>query len=275
MVPIERMLREKANSIRQRDLIMIHEAGSGHIGGDFSATDILTTLYFGGILNVDSRQPHHPDRDRFIMSKGHSSGLLYTVLAFAGFFPEEELHTYMQPLSRLNGHPNNHIPGVEASTGPLGHGLAIAVGTALAAKMDSATWRTFVLTGDGELQEGSNWEAAMAAAHYKLDNLTLIIDRNELQLGDRTENLMRLEPLAEKWRAFGWSVREVDGHDPGALLDTFQRLPFDAGKPNCVLAHTHKGQGVSFMRDQAGWHHHVPTDDELMAALEELRGASS
>jgi transketolase len=274
MVSVELdMLREEANRIRQRNLIMIHEAGAGHTGGDLSAADILTTLYFGGVLNVDPQNPHDPDRDRFIMSKGHGSGLLYTVLAFAGFIPEEELHTYMQPLSRLSGHPTNQVPGVEASTGPLGHGLAVAVGAALAAKMDGATWRTFVVTGDGELQEGSNWEAAMAAAHYQLDNLTLIIDRNGLQLGDWTENIMGLEPLAEKWRAFGWSIQEVDGHDPVALFDAFQRLPFEPGKPNCVIAHTHKGQGVSFMRDRASWHHHVPTDDELAAALEELGGA--
>jgi len=272
-VPVEpQMLHEKANRIRRRVLTMIHKAGAGHPGGDFSAADILTTLYLGGILSVDPQHPRNPGRDRFIMSKGHSSALLYAVLAFAGFIPEEELDTYMQPLSRLNGHPTNHVPGVEVNTGPLGHGLAIAVGTALAAKMDSAPWRTFVVTGDGELQEGSNWEAAMAAAHYHLDNLTLIIDRNGLQLSDWTENIMGLEPLAEKWRAFGWSVREVDGHDPVALFDAFQRLPFEPGKPSCVIAHTHKGQGVSFMRDQARWHHHVPTDDELRAALEELGG---
>ena len=168
--------------------------------------------------------------------------------------------------------PNNHVPGVEANTGALGHGLPIAVGTSLAAKMDGAAWRSYVLTGDGELQEGSNWEAAMVAAHHKLDNLTLIIDRNGLQMGDWTKSISGLEPLAEKWRAFGWSVREVDGHDHAVLLETFESVPFEAGKPNCVIAHTHKGQGVSFIRDQAGWHHRVPTEDELAAALEELQG---
>lgn len=268
------MLCEKANKIRQRNLTMIHEAGAGHTGGDLSAADILTTLYFGGVLNVDPQNPQSPDRDRFFMSKGHSSGLLYTTLAFAGFFPEEELHTFMQPLSRLNGHPSNHVPGVEANTGSLGHGLSMGVGAALAARMNNASWRSFVLTGDGELQAGSNWEAAMAAAHYKLDNLILIVDRNGLQLGDWTENIVGLEPLAEKWRAFGWSVREVNGHDHAKLLDIFQSVPFEAGKPSCVIAHTHKGQGVSFIKDLACWHHRVPTDQELAAALEELREAA-
>ncbi|MBN2004444.1 MAG: transketolase, partial [Anaerolineae bacterium] len=180
-------LRRIANQIRQRNLSMIHEAGSGHIGGDLSAADILTTLFFGGVLQVDPQRPHAPERDRFFMSKGHCSGLLYTTLALAGFFQESELHTFMRPLSRLNGHPNNHVPGVEANTGALGHGLPIAVGAALAATSDNAAWRVFVLTGDGELQEGSNWEAAMAAAHFKLDKLTLIVDRNGLQMGDWTE----------------------------------------------------------------------------------------
>jgi transketolase len=265
-------LRRKANEIRRRNLMMICEAGGGHTGGDLSAADIVTTLYLGGVLNVDSKNPRDPSRDRFFMSKGHSSGLLYTVLAFAGFIPMEELHTYMKPLSRLNGHPSNHVPGVEANTGALGHGLPMGVGAALAAKMEGAPWRAFVLTGDGELQEGSNWEAGMLAAHRSLDNLTLIVDRNGLQLGDRTENIVGLEPLAAKWRAFGWSVREVDGHDHAALLETLGDLPLEAGKPNCVIAHTRKGQGVSFIEDLACWHHRVPTEDELAAALEELNG---
>ena len=263
-----------ANQIRQQNLIMIHQAGNGHIGGDLSSADIFTTLYLGGVLNVDPRSPRAPSRDRFFLSKGHSAGCFYTTLAFAGFFPREELDTFLKPLSRLNGHPNNRIPGVEANTGALGHGLPIAVGAALAAKIDNASWRPFVLTGDGELQEGSNWEAAMAAAHFKLDNLTLIIDRNGLQMGDWTENTVGLEPLADKLRAFGWSVREVDGHDHGELLEVFQSIPFEDGKPNCVLAHTHKGQGVSFIRDRVSWHHRVPTREELTIALEELGGVA-
>jgi transketolase len=264
------MLSARANQIRRAALTMIHRAGTGHAGGDLSSADILATLYFA-VLKYDPHKPKSPERDRFIMSKGHCSGALYATLAKAGFFPHEELETYMQPLSRLNGHPNCvKTPGVETNTGPLGHGLPVAVGTAIAAKLDGATWRTFVLTGDGELQEGSNWEAAMAAAQYGLDNLTVIVDRNRLQQGDATENTVRLEPLAEKWRAFGWAVAEVDGHDCNALLETFERLPFTAGKPNCVIAHTRKGKGVSFMEDQVGWHHRVPTAEQLAVALREL-----
>ena len=265
-----KMLRERATGIRRAALTMIERAGLGHAGGDLSAADILATLYFA-VLKFDPREPKTPQRDRFIMSKGHCSGALYATLAEAGFFPREELETYMQPLARLNGHPNCvNIPGVETNTGPLGHGLPVAVGTAIAAKLDGAAWRTFVLTGDGELQEGSNWEAAMSAAHYELDNLTVIVDRNRLQQGDRTENTMRLEPLADKWRAFGWEVAEVDGHDYNALLDTFERLPLTPDKPSCVIARTTKGKGVSFMEDQVGWHHRVPTAEELALALSEL-----
>lgn len=265
-----RLLRERATTIRQRNLTMLSRAGLGHTGGDLSAADILTTLYFA-ILNLDPQNPGKPDRDRFILSKGHCAGVLYTTLAEVGFIPCAELDTFAQPLSRLNGHPNrNKVPGVETNTGALGHGLPVAIGTALAAKFDHASWRTFVLTGDGELQEGSNWEAAMAAAHYKLDNLILIIDRNGLQQGDATERTMHLDPLPEKWRAFGWSVREVDGHDHAMLLETLQSVPFEVGKPNCVIAHTHKGQGVSFIHDRAEWHHRVPSKDELAIALAEL-----
>lgn len=263
-------LRTLATAVRRRDLEMVYTAKLGHIGGDFSATDILVTLYFS-VLRVDPKRPDDPERDRFILSKGHSAGALYTTLAHAGFFPLEELSTFAQPLSRLNGHPNRvKIPGVETNTGPLGHGLPVAVGCAVGAKMDGASWRTYVITGDGELQEGSNWEAAMSAAHYKLDNLTVIVDRNGLQQGDFTERTMHLDPLADKWRAFGWAVREVNGHSHAALLDVFDQLPFEWGKPNCIIAHTHKGQGVSFMRDRPAWHHKVPNAEEYARAIEEL-----
>ncbi len=259
-----------ATAIRRSDLQMISDAKIGHIGGDLSAIDILATLYFG-VLHIDPHAPDAPDRDRFILSKGHSAGALYTTLALAGFFPLEELKTFAQPLSRLNGHPDrNKVPGVETNTGPLGHGLPVAVGSALAAKLTDAHWRVFVLTGDGELQEGSNWEAAMSAAHFQLDNLTVIIDRNRLQQGDWTEQTMHLDPLTDKWRAFGWSVQEVDGHDYASLLNTFSRVPFEPGKPNCVIANTHKGKGISFMEDKVGWHHRVPTSEELATALKEL-----
>lgn len=259
-----------ARTIRRTSLQMVHRARLGHPGGDLSAADILAVL-FSAVLRVDPSNPRWPDRDRFILSKGHCSAALYATLALRGFFPREWLADYMKPLSPLNGHPDrNKVPGVEANTGPLGHGLPIGVGAAKAAKITRASWRTFVLTGDGELQEGSNWEAAMAASQFQLDNLTVIVDRNGLQQGDETERTMRLEPLADRWRAFGWVVREVDGHDADALLGTFRAAPFETGKPNCVIAHTHKGRGVSFIEDRVEWHHRIPTDEELAAALAEL-----
>ncbi|HET7077657.1 MAG TPA: transketolase [Chloroflexia bacterium] len=268
-------LRQLAGSVRRRDLQIVHGAKLGHVGGEMSAIDILVTLYFA-VLHVDPARPDDPDRDRFILSKGHSAVALYTTLAHRGFIPMEQLDTFAQPLSMLNGHPDrNKVPGVETNTGPLGHGLPVAVGAALAAKLQDCSWRVFVLTGDGELQEGSNWEAAMAAAHYKLDNLTVIVDRNRLQQGDWTEQTMHLEPLADKWRAFGWAVTEVDGHNIAQLLATCERLPFEPGKPSCIIAHTHKGQGVSLMRDKAAWHHKVPTAEELALALRELEGVAS
>lgn len=262
-----------ARSVRRTSLQMVRAARLGHPGGDLSSADILSALY-GVILQVDPRNPAAPDRDRFIMSKGHCSAALYATLAETGFFPREVLREYMQPLSILSGHPDrNKVPGVEANTGPLGHGLPIGVGAAKAARITGAAWRTFVLTGDGELQEGSNWEAAMAAAQFQLDNLTVIVDRNLLQQGDSTENTVSLEPLPPKWRAFGWAVREVDGHDMAALIDTFRQIPFETGRPNCIIARTHKGQGVSFMRDRVEWHHRVPSAEELSAALIELAEA--
>ena len=249
---------------------MVHAARLGHPGGDLSSADILAALY-SSVLRIDPRNPRMPDRDRFILSKGHCSGALYSILAASGFFPCERLADYMKPLSLLNGHPDrNKVPGVEANTGPLGHGLPIGVGAAKAAQITGARWRTFVLTGDGELQEGSNWEAAMAAAQFRLDNLTVIVDRNRLQQGDETERTVGLEPLADRWRAFGWSVREVDGHDLDELIRTFRAAPFETGRPSCVIAHTHKGRGVSFMEDRVEWHHRIPTDEELVRALAEL-----
>ncbi|MGD0777311.1 MAG: transketolase [Candidatus Solibacter sp.] len=267
-------LREMANAVRRQSLRMVHRAGAGHPGGDLSSADILAALYFD-VLRIDPGRPGDPLRDRFILSKGHCSAALYATLAMAGFFPQDELASFMQPGSRLSGHPHRaELPGIEASTGPLGHGLPIAAGAALAAKIDGAAWRTFVLTGDGELQEGSNWEALMAAAHYQLDNLTLIIDRNGIQQGGRTERILRLEPLADKLRAFGWRVREVDGHDFTQLLEAFRATPFEPGWPSCIIAHTTKGKGVSFIEDRAEWHHHVPTSAELDAALAELDGTT-
>ena len=263
---------ERARRIRRSSLRMVHQARMGHPGGDLSCADILAVLFFH-VLRLNPAAPRDPDRDRFVLSKGHASAALYAALAERGFFPPQDLDTYMRPLSPLNGHPDrNKVPGVEANTGPLGHGLPIAVGMAVAATLDGAAWRTFVLTGDGELQEGSNWEAIMMAAHLRLDNLTVIVDRNRLQQGDATEKTVALEPLAERWRAFGWAVVEVDGHDVAALMHVFDNLPAESGRPTCVIARTNKGRGVSFIEDRVEWHHRVPTDEELAAALLELEG---
>jgi transketolase len=261
-------LKGEATRIRRSVVEMIGRAGLGHIGGDLSTTDILATLFFA-VLRVDPAMPAASDRDRFILSKGHCAAALYSTLALRGFLPIEALSTFMSPLSALNGHPNRRkVPGVEANTGPLGHGLPIAVGSAIAANLARAPWRTFVVLGDGELQEGSNWEAAMCAGHRRLDNLTAIVDRNRLQQGARTEETNRLEPLSERWRAFGWETIECDGHDHAALYDAFV-APRD-GRPRCVIAQTIKGKGVSFIEDRVEWHHKVPSREQIEVALKEL-----
>lgn len=262
-------VRDMARWIRKRSFQMVFEARQGHPGGDMSATDVLATLYFDA-MRYDPANPRDPARDRFIMSKGHCTGALYSTLAKAGFFPEEELSTYMQPLSRLNGHPNrNKIPGVETNTGPLGHGMPVAVGIAIAGQIDNARFRVFVITGDGELQEGSNWEAAMTAGHRKLSNLTLIVDRNRLQQGARTEDTVGLDPLDEKFRAFGWDVAVTDGHDVEALIPLLDGSQARE-RPLCIIANTVKGKGVSFMEDQASWHHGVPNAEQFAQAIREL-----
>ena len=262
---------ELAEIARQARLLIIRTiagAGLGHIGGDLSVTDILTTLYFS-ILNVDPARPSMPDRDRFVLSKGHCAAAFYTALALRGFFAPAELASFMRPLSPLNGHPNRRkIPGVEANTGPLGHGLPIAVGIAIGAKLAGAAWRTFVVLGDGELQEGSNWEAAMAAGHRGLAGLTAIVDRNRFQQGAATETTNRLEPLADKFRAFGWEAIDVDGHDVGALYKTLSVRGTD--RPRILIARTNKGRGVSFMEDTVDWHHKVPNAEQVEIALKEL-----
>lgn len=262
------MIAQKATLVRRDALTMAYEAQLGHPGGDMSVTDILATLFFG-VLRYDPNRPDAPDRDRFVMSKGHCTGAFYAVLAEAGFFPRSELKTYMGPLSRLNGHPNrNYLPGVETNTGPLGHGMPVAVGMAIAAKLDGSDRRVFVVTGDGEQQEGSNWEAGMLAGHRKLDNLTLIIDRNRLQQGAPVEQTNGLEPLGDKWRAFGWDVAEVDGHDHAALFDVLSRRTNP--RPKCVIANTVKGRGVSFMENEVHWHHGVLNTKHFETAMAEL-----
>lgn len=263
-------VRERANWMRRRLLRMIVEAGQGHPGGDLSSADIIAALYFD-ILRIEGSAPTAPGRDRFVMSKGHCTGALYTALAGADFFEEQELETYLKPESRLNGHPNRtYLPGVETNTGPLGHGLPVAVGIAVAGQIDRADYRVFALTGDGELQEGSMWEAAMFAGHRGLGNLTVIVDRNRLQQGAGTEDTNGLEPLADKWRAFGWEVVGVDGHDHAALLETFDGAAAPRSMPLVIIADTIKGRGVSFMENQAGWHHGVPNAEQYAQALKEL-----
>jgi transketolase len=264
------LIRAKAKAIRLDALRMVYAAQLGHPGGDMSVTDILATLFFG-VLRYDPKQPDAPWRDRFVMSKGHCTGSFYATLAEAGYFDRALLDTYMQPLSRLNGHPNrNYLPGVETNTGPLGHGMPVAVGMAIAGQMDKADYRVFVVTGDGEQQEGSNWEAGMTAGHRRLANLTLIIDRNRLQQGATVEETNTLEPLADKWRAFGWEVVEVDGHDVDQLYRVLGAPIGDRQKPLCVIAHTIKGRGISFMENEVKWHHGIPNAEQFETAVREL-----
>lgn len=261
----------KLKSIEYRETILriIKQARAGHTGGDLSSVDILNVLY-NNVLRVSPATRADPNRDRYVQSKGHCAEALYTVLADRGFLAQDELNTLCSYQSHLVGHPTRQVPGVEQNTGALGHGLAVAVGMALAAKLDRRDYRVYTLLGDGELDEGSNWEASLAAAHYGLDNLVVIVDRNGLQITGPTESVNPLEPLEEKLRAFGYAVCSVDGNDTQALMDTFRRVPFAAGQPNLVLAHTVKGKGVSFMENAVKWHHRVPSDEELATARREL-----
>jgi transketolase len=254
---------------RKKILKYILGAKAGHTGGSLSSTDILNVLY-NEVLNVSPENFSSPDRDRYVQSKGHCVEALYVVLADKGFFPEEDLNTLCKYKSHYIGHPTRKIKGVEQNTGALGHGLPICVGTAIAAKMDKKDFRVFTLMGDGELPEGSNWEAALSAAHYKLDNLCAIIDKNGMQITAPTTDVMNTDPLDEKWKAFGWAVREVDGNDVAALKEAFAALPFEKGKPSVSIAKTVKGKGVSFMENQLKWHHGVPTAEQYEQAQVEL-----
>jgi transketolase len=261
----------KSVRLRKRVLEIIAHAGAGHTGGSLSCLDILNVLY-NRVLQVTPATFTSPERDRFIQSKGHSVEALYAVLADRGFFPQEELETLCRYRSPFVGHPTRKVPGIEMNTGALGHGLPISVGMALAAKLDRAAWRVFTLLGDGELAEGSNWEAAMAAAHYQLDNLTAIIDHNRLQITGRTRDVCSNEPLEEKFLSFGWAVHTVDGHDFKSLTEALSTAA-GKGQPTCIIANTIKGKGVSFMEDQAKWHHGVPTEAEFQMAMTELNEA--
>jgi transketolase len=259
----------KSIEYRRTMMRIIKQANAGHTGGSLSCIDVLNVLY-NRVMNVSPENFSSPERDRYVHSKGHSVEALYTVLADRGFFPAEKLETMEQYGSDLIGHPTRKARGIEQNTGALGHGLPVAVGMALAGKIDGRGYRVFTTMGDGELAEGSVWEAAMSAAHYKLDNLVVIIDRNTLQISGRTENVMALEPLDEKFRAFGFAVRCVAGNDITALVEALEAAPFEAGKPSLIIARTTKGKGISFIEDQANWHHHVPTDDEYRQAMREL-----
>ncbi|MBA0184193.1 transketolase [Pectobacterium versatile] len=264
-------LTHKARAIRRRIIhLNANSPAGGHTGADLSQVEILTALYFR-ILNCAPERLQDPQRDIYIQSKGHAVGGYYCCLAEAGYFPESWLATYQHPDSHLPGHPVKHkTPGIELNTGALGHGLPVAVGIALAAKRDNSPRRVFVLTGDGELAEGSNWEAALAAAHYQLDNLIIINDKNKLQLAGPTSSIMNTDPLAEKWQAFGLAVTECAGNDMRSVVETLENLPRN-GKPNVVIANTEKGAGVSFIQGRAEWHHRVPKGEEIALALGELK----
>jgi transketolase len=269
----ERRLRDTARVLRRHVVAMAADSPGAHVGGSMSAVEILTTLYFGGILRIDPADPQADGRDYLIFSKGHSSAVFYAALAERGFFAVEELATYKQPGSRLAGHPHTGIPGVELATGSLGHGLPVGVGLALAGKHDRRDYRVFVVLGDGECQEGSVWEAAMAAAHYRLDNLVAIVDRNGIQEDGPTEEIMALEPLPAKWESFGWSVREVDGHDPAALRSVLGDVPAHEGRPTVCLARTVKGKGVSFAENTSSWHYGRLSPEQRGTALAEIAAA--
>lgn len=264
----DNQLAEKSLRYRRDVLRWIKQAGAGHTGGSLSCVDILNVLY-NRVLNVAPESFDDPLRDRYVQSKGHSVEALFVVLADCGFYPAEELATLCGYQSHFVGHPTRKVPGVEQNTGALGHGLSVAAGMALGAKLDDAPFRVFTLLGDGELAEGSNWEAAMSAAHHQLDNLTAIIDCNTLQISGRTHDVMNHEPLDEKFAAFGWHVERVDGHDVAALSKALA-APGPSNKPHVVIAMTRKGRGVSFMEDVGKWHHGVPNDEEYQKAIAEL-----
>lgn len=262
-------IKSKRFSLRKDILDMVYTAKTGHIGGDFSVCDILAVLYFKH-LNADLQNINDDNHDRFIMSKGHSVEALYSVLAAKGFFPKEDLKTFSAFNSKYIGHPNNKVCGIEMNSGSLGHGLPVSVGMALAAKMDSKSYRTYVVMGDGELAEGSVWEGFMSAGHFKLDNLCAVIDRNRLQISGSTEDVMHHDDLSARIRAFNWNVILVNGNDVDELDAAFAKAAAYKGAPSCIIANTTKGFGVSFMENQAGWHHRVPTDEEYNIAVQEL-----
>ncbi len=262
-------LKEKTKEIRRLIVQMLAKAGSGHPGGSLSAAELICCLY-NAVLKYDPKNPDWPDRDRFHLSKGHCCPLWYAVLAQAGYFPEEKLWTLRKLGSILQGHPDRRTPGVEVASGSLGQGLSVSLGMALAGKLDKKDYRVYCLLGDGETQEGNIWEAAMAASHYKCDNLCAILDYNRYQIDGKTEDIMNLEPVVDKWRSFGWHTFEIDGHDIKQILQSFQEAKTIKGRPSIIIAHTIKGKGVSFMENVKDFHGRTPTKEEEEKALKEL-----
>lgn len=267
-------LKRTAYDVRIGIINALHNAGSGHPGGSLSSADIVTALYFDE-MNIDPQNPEMKGRDKCIFSKGHAGPAQLSAMAVRGFFPMEDFMTLRKIGSIFQGHPNIKIPGIEMSTGSLGQGFSVAGGMAMANKLDGDPGRIYCVLGDGELQEGLVWEAAMSASHYKLDNLVAIVDHNGLQIDGRNDDVMTVMPIAEKFEAFGWNVVKIDGHDMGQILDAFTKARNCAGKPTAIIAETIKGKGVSFMEDQAGWHGKAPDDEQTAQALEELEAAKN
>lgn len=266
-------LQIQANTIRKGIVTAVYSAASGHPGGSLSAADMLTYLYFEE-MNIDPADPKNPDRDRFVLSKGHIAPGLYSTLANRGYFPVEDLKTLRHVGSYLQGHPDmKHIPGVDMSSGSLGQGFSAAVGMALAGKLDQKDYRVYCMAGDGEIQEGQIWEAAMKAAHLKLDNLVLVVDNNGLQIDGNVADVCSPYPIDEKFKAFGFEVINIDGHDFDQIREAFAKAKTVKGKPTAIIAKTHKGQGVSYMTDQAGWHGKAPNAEQYEQAMEELEKA--
>ncbi|WP_352404880.1 transketolase [Sporanaerobacter acetigenes] len=268
-------LKSIAKSLRINIIKMLEKSQSGHPGGSLSACEILTALYFKE-MNIDPKNPHWEDRDRFVLSKGHGAPVLYAALAERGYFPKEELNSLRKINSMLQGHPDmKGTPGVDMTTGSLGQGLSAAGGMALAGKIDKKDYRVYALVGDGEVQEGIIWEAAMSAAHYKLDNLTVFMDHNGLQIDGKNEDVMNIEPIDEKFKAFGWHVIKIDGHNFEEIFAALEEAKNTKGKPTMIIASTVKGKGVSFMENQAGWHGKAPSSEQAQQALEELGGVKN
>lgn len=265
-------LEKTAARVRVTIIKAIYEAGSGHPGGSLSAADIITALYFE-IMNIDPKDPKMKDRDKFVLSKGHAGPAQYAALAERGYFPKEDVMTLRKMGSRFQGHPNmNLVPGIEMSTGSLGQGFSASVGMAMAYKLDKSSGRIYTVLGDGEIQEGIVWEAAMAAAHYGLDDLTAFVDWNDLQIDGRNDDVMKVSPIDKKFEAFGWNVMQIDGHDMKAIVAAANEAKTVKGRPTVIIAKTVKGKGVSFMEDQVGWHGKAPNEDEYKQAMKELGG---